>query len=64
MVMENLKHALTVSRISRAMHIPRSTIYYTRTVRSGTMRSRISKNIESEIIRISGERTTYGYRRI
>ena len=31
MVMENLKHALTVSRISRIMDIPRSTIYYTKT---------------------------------
>ena len=64
MVMENLKHALTVSLISRIMDIPRSTIYYRRTGRSGTRKSRISENIESEIIRISGERTTYGYRRI
>jgi helix-turn-helix, Psq domain. len=36
MVMENLKHALTVSRISRIMDIPRSTIYYRKTGRSGT----------------------------
>ena len=64
MVMENLKHALTVSRISRIMDIPRSTIYYRKTGRSGRRKARISENIESEIIRISGERTTYGYRRI
>ena len=59
MVMENLKHALTVSRIPKAMDIQRSTIYFTKTDSSGTRKSRISENIESETIRISVERTTY-----
>ena len=55
---------MSVARIFSAMDIPRSTIYYTRTGRSGRRKARISENIESEIIRISAERTTYGYRRV
>ena len=57
-----LKKGMSVARISRIMDIPRSTIYYRKTGRSGRRKSRISENIESEIIRISGERTTYEYR--
>ena len=64
MTVDILKKAMSVARISMIMDIPRSTIYYRRTWRSGTRKSRISENIESEIIRISGERTTYAYRRI
>jgi len=64
MTVDILKKEMSITRISRAMDIPRSTIYYRKTGRSERMKSRISENIESEIIRISAERTTYGYRRI
>ena len=46
------------------MCIPRSSIYYRKTERSGRRKPRISENIESEIIRISADRTTHGYRRV
>ena len=55
---------LSVARISRAMVIPMSSIYYRKTERSGKRKSRVSENIESDIIRLSADRTTYGYRRI
>ena len=64
MAIESLKPAMTVSRISRAMDVPRSSIYYRKTGRSGKRKPRVSEIIESEIIRISAERTTYGYRRV
>ena len=64
MAIESLRPAMTTSRISRAMDVPRSSIYYRRTGRSGRRRPRIPENIESEIIRISAERITYGYRRV
>ena len=35
MAIESLKPAMTVSRISRAMDVPRSSIYYRKTGRSG-----------------------------
>ena len=61
---EYLKPLMPVARISRAMDMPRSTIYYRRSERTGNRKPRVSESIESEIKRISGERTTYGYRRI
>ena len=64
MAIEILRKEMPVSKISRAMDIPRSSIYYRRTEGSGRRKSRISGNIEAEIIRLSAERTTYGYSRI
>ena len=64
MAIESLRPAMTTSRISRAMDVPRSSIYYRRTEGSGRRKPRIQENIESEVIRLSSERTTYGYRRI
>jgi|ACXJ01.1.fsa_nt_gi transposase InsO family protein len=64
MAIESLRPAMATSRISRAMDVPRSSIYYRRTGRSGMRKPRIPENIESEVIRLSAERTTYGYRRI
>ena len=64
MAIESLRPAMSVSRISRAMDVPRSSIYYRKTGESEKSKPRISENIESEIIRISAERTTYGYRRV
>ena len=64
MAIESLSPAMATSRISRAMDVPRSSIYYRKTEISGMRKPRISENIEAEIIRISAERTTYGYRRI
>ena len=61
---EYLKPLMPVSRISRAMDMPRSTIYYRRTEETGRRKPRISKTIEDEVINIAGERTTYGYRRV
>ena len=64
LAIKSLRPAMAVSRISRAMDVPRSSIHYRRTERSGKREPRISENIEAEIIRISADRTTYGYRRI
>ena len=64
MAIEILRKEMPGSKISRAMDIPRSSIYYRKTEGSGRRKSRISENIESEIIRLSAERTTYGYSRI
>ena len=59
-----LRKEMPVARISRAMDIPRSSIYYRRTDRSGKRNPRVSGTVENEIKKISGERTTYGYRRV
>jgi len=64
MAIEILRKEIPVARISRAMHIQRSSIYYRKTEGSGKRNSRISENMEAEIIRLSADRTTYGYRRI
>ncbi|MHB1471737.1 MAG: IS3 family transposase [Thermoplasmataceae archaeon] len=61
---ENMKPVMSIARISRAMNVPRSTIYYRRKESTGTRKSRVPENIEKEIVRLSEERTTYGYRRI
>ena len=64
MAIKSLRPAMAVSRISRAMDVPRSSTYYRRIGKSGMRKPRVPENIEAEIIRISAERTTYGYRRI
>ena len=64
MAVDTLKKEMPVARISRAMDIPRSSIYCNRIERSVNRKPRVSGSIESEIKRISGERTTYGYRRV
>ena len=64
MIVNILKKEMPIARISRAMNIPRSTIHYNRIARSGKRKPRVMESIESEINKLSGERTTYGYRRI
>ena len=64
MAIEILRNEMPVARISRAMDISRSSTYYRKTERSGKRKSRVSENIEAEIVRLSADRTTYGYRRI
>ena len=64
MSIESLKPVMPISRISRAMDIPRSSIYYSRIEKPAERKPRVPESIEAEIIKISGERTTYGYRRI
>lgn len=64
MAVDILRREMPVARISRAMDIPTSSIYYRKTERSGKRKSRVSENIEVEIIMLSEDRTTYGYRRI
>lgn len=58
-----MKNLMPNARISRAMDIPRSTVYY-RKIKPSARRARVPESIESEIIRHSCKRTTYGYRRI
>ncbi len=41
MAIESLRPAMTTSRISEAMDVPRSSIYYRRTERSGRRKPRI-----------------------
>ena len=48
MAIESLKPAMSVSRISRAMDVPRSSIYYRKTGRTGKRKPRVSEIIESE----------------
>ena len=62
MITDILKKEIPVTRISRAMDIQRSTIYYTRA--HGKRLPRISQEIEEQALKIAGERITYGYRRI
>ena len=64
MAIKSLRPAMAVSGISRAMDFPRSSIHYRRIGKSGMRKPRVPENIEAEIIRISADRTTYGYRRI
>ena len=64
MVVNGLKAYMPVARISRAANIPRSFIYYNRSGHTGKRKRRISGDVEEQIKRIAGERTTYGYRRI
>ena len=64
MIVNILKKEMPITWISRAMNIPGSTIHYNRIERSGDRKPRVMESIESEINKLSGERTTYGYRRI
>ena len=64
MIVNILKPEMTIARISRAMDIQRSTIYYARSDHTGKRKPRITKEIEDHILRIAEERITYGYRRI
>ena len=47
MAIENLKLAMTVSRIFKAMDVPRSSIYYRNAERSGRKRARVPEIIEA-----------------
>ena len=62
MITDILKKEIPVTRISRAMDIQRSTIYYTGS--HGKRLPRISQEIEEQALKIAGEPITYGYRRI
>ena len=64
MAVDILKKEMLVARRSRAIDSPRSSIYYRKTKRSEKRKSRVSENIEVDIISLSADRTTYGYRRI
>ena len=63
-VVNELRQTISIARISRAMYIHRSFIYYNRTEHSWRQKSRVSEGIETEIVKIATDRTTYGYRRI
>jgi len=63
-VVNILEPGMSIARISKAMKIPRSFIYYRRRERNGKRKPRVPDYIEAEINRLSSERTTYGYRRI
>lgn len=62
--MNRLREEIPIARFSRTMRISRSSIYYSKSLNTGRRKPRISGKIRSEILRIAGERTTYGYRRI
>ena len=62
MITDIIKKEIPVTRISRAMDIQRSTIYYTGL--HGKRSPRISQEIEEQALKIVGERITYGYRRM
>ena len=64
MAAESLKPATTISRIYRTMDVTRTSIYRRRLERSGKRYPRTQKNIKADIIRLSGEITRDGYRRI
>ena len=59
-----LKKDMPIAMISRAIDIPRSSMYYRSIERSVNRNSRVSGSIETEICRTSEERTTYGYRKV
>ncbi len=63
MAVDILKKDMPIAMISRAMDIPRSSIYYRSMERSVDRKPRVSGSIETEISRISGKKT-YGYRRV
>ena len=63
-VVNMLRQERPISRISTAMDVHRSFIYYNRKEHERKRKQRISAGIVSEILSISLERSTYGYRRI
>ncbi|MGC8630739.1 MAG: IS3 family transposase, partial [Thermoplasmata archaeon] len=62
MIFSELKDNNNISKITNYLGISRSSIYYKK--RTNITRSRISKELEDQIIDLSKERVTYGYRRI
>ena len=64
MIVNILMPKMPFARISRAMDIQRSTIYYDRSGRQGKRKPRITKEIEDQILMIAEEHISYGYRRI
>ena len=66
MVVGELNKSMSISGISRILEIPRSTIYgrTNKKERKETRKPRIAESVESQVLNLSGERTTYGYRRI
>ena len=64
MIVNILKPEMPIERMSRAMDIRRSTIFYDRSGRQGKRKPRITKEIGDQILRIAEERISYGYRRI
>ena len=48
----------------KEMDVQRSYIYYNRKGRTGRRKPEVQDSVKSKILRISAERTTYGYRRI
>ena len=60
----NLRNRLSVSRLSSITKINRSYIYYNRKSTAKQRKSRISDNTINRLLEISGERVTYGYRRV
>ena len=63
-IINELKNSMPVARISGTAGIPTSFIYYNRSEHPGKGKTRISEEIETEIVKIASNRTTYGYRRI
>jgi hypothetical protein len=63
-VVNALRECMPITRISRAMGIPRSFVYYSRSGHSGKRKQRVSSDIKEKILGIAGEPTTYEYRRI
>ncbi len=59
-----LKNSMPVARISRTAGITRSFIYYNRSEHIGKRKTKVSGEIETEIVKIASNRTTYGYRRM
>ena len=53
MIVNILKPEMTIARISRAMDIQRSTIYYARSDHTGKRKPRITKEIEDQILKIA-----------
>ncbi len=64
MIVEDLRDRISIARISRAMNTARSTIYYRKKNKNGKRKTRIPGSVESMVIKLTAERTTYGYRRI
>lgn len=62
--MNILRKELPIARISRAICIPGSSIYCGNSLNTGRRKPRVSDAVRSEVLRIAGERTTCGYRRI
>ena len=62
-VVESLESSFPVTAISMLTGIPRSFIYYKRNI-SHHRKSRVPDSVVKDVVRISTERVTYGYRRV